>query len=78
MSNYYRAMNEDFGDNTEKVSLIDQINQYCYEHYEDGGDIVVETIDDEEKLARFETLGDLKEYIEVQQEHREEIQATVW
>ena len=78
MSNYYRAMNEDFGDNTEKVSLIDQINQYCYEHYEDGGDIVVETMDDEEKLARFETLGDLKEYIEVQQEHREEIQATVW
>ena len=78
MSNYYRAMNEDFGDNTEKVSLIDQINQYCYEHYEDGGDIVVETMDDEEKLARFETLGDLKEYIEVQQEHREEIRATAW
>ncbi len=71
-------MNEDFGDNTEKVSLIDQINQYCYEHYEEGGDIVVETMNDEEKVGRFESLESLQEWIEVQQEHRREIQATAW
>ena len=40
---------------------IEQINEYCYEHYEEGGDIVVECMEDEEKLARFETLGDLQE-----------------
>ena len=52
---------------------IEQINEYCYKHYEQGGDIVVECMDDEEKLARFETLEDLKQYIEINQENREEI-----
>ena len=57
---------------------IEQINSYCYEHYEEGGDIVVECMEDEEKLARFETLGDLQEYIETYQSHRKEIQSTAW
>ena len=57
---------------------IEEINQYCYEHYEEGGDIVVETMDDEEKLLRFETKESLQEYIEVQHEYRREIQATAW
>ena len=57
---------------------IEQINSYCYEHYEEGGDIVVECMEDEEKLARFETLGDLQEYIETYEEHRKEIQSTAW
>lgn len=57
---------------------IEQINQYCYEHYEEGGDIVVETMNDEEKLATFETLEDLKQWIEVNHEHRLEIQSTAW
>ena len=57
---------------------IEEINQYCYEHYEEGGDIVVETMDDEEKLGRFETKESLQEYIEVQHEYRREIQATAW
>jgi hypothetical protein len=57
---------------------IEQINEYCYEHYEEGGDIVVECMEDEEKLARFETLGDLQEYIETYEEHRKEIQSTAW
>lgn len=57
---------------------IDQINSYCYEHYEDGGDIVVECMQDEEKLKRFETLEDLRQYIEISQEHRREIESTIW
>jgi len=57
---------------------IDQINSYCYEHYEDGGDIVVECMEDEEKLKRFETLEDLRQYIEISQEHRREIESTIW
>ena len=57
---------------------IEQINEYCYKHYEQGGDIVVECMDDEEKLARFETLEDLKQYIEINQERREEIESTIW
>jgi len=57
---------------------IDQINSYCYEHYEDGGDIVVECMEDEEKLKRFETLEDLRQYIEIRQEHRREIESTIW
>jgi hypothetical protein len=57
---------------------IEKINEYCYEHYEEGGDIVVECMEDEEKLARFETLGDLQEYIETYEEHRKEIQSTAW
>ena len=56
---------------------IEQINEYCYKHYEQGGDIVVECMDDEEKLARFETLEDLKQYIEINQENREEIESTI-
>ena len=57
---------------------IEQINEYCYKHYEQGGDFVVECMDDEEKLARFETLEDLKQYIEINQERREEIKSTIW
>lgn len=57
---------------------IEQINEYCYKHYEQGGDIVVECMEDEEKLSRFETLEDLKQYIETYQEHREEIESTIW
>ena len=57
---------------------IEKINEYCYDHYEEGGDIVVECMEDEEKLARFETLGDLQEYIETYEEHRKEIQSTAW
>ena len=61
-----------------RAMSIEEINQYCYEHYEEGGDIVVETMDDEEKLGRFETKESLQEYIEVQHEYRREIQATAW
>ena len=57
---------------------IEQINQYCYENYEEGGDIVVETMDEKEKLGKFESLESLQEWIEVQHEHRREIQSTVW
>ena len=57
---------------------IEQINQYCYENYEKGGDIVVETMDDKEKVGRFESLESLQEWIEVQQDYRREIQATAW
>ena len=57
---------------------IEQINSYCYENYEEGGDIVVETMDEKEKLGKFESLESLQEWIEVQHEHRREIQSTVW
>jgi precorrin-6B methylase 2 len=57
---------------------IEQINQYCYENYEEGGDIVVETMDEKEKLGKFESLESLQEWIEVQHEHRLEIQSTAW
>ena len=57
---------------------IEQINSYCYENYEEGGDIVVETMDEKEKLGKFESLESLQEWIEVQHEHKLEIQATAW
>ena len=57
---------------------IEEIDLYAYEHYEQGGDVVVECMDDEEKLAKFQTLSDLKEYIEIYEEHRQEIQSTAW
>tara|TARA_R110002167_G_scaffold260694_2_gene467143 strand:- start:4622 stop:4816 length:195 start_codon:yes stop_codon:yes gene_type:complete len=60
------------------IMTIEQINSYCYKHYEEGGDIVVETMDEKEKLATFETLEHLKQWIQVQHEHRLEIQATAW
>ena len=57
---------------------LKEIDQYAYKHYEEGGDIVVECMDDDEKLARFETLSDLKEYIEINEQRRQEIQSTAW
>lgn len=57
---------------------IEEIDLYAYEHYEEGGDVVVECMEDEEKLARFETLSDLQEYIEIHEEHRKEIESTAW
>ena len=60
------------------IMTIEEIDEYAYKHYEEGGDIVVECMDDEEKLARFETLSDLKEYIEINEQRRQEIQSTAW
>lgn len=57
---------------------LKEIDEYAYKHYEKGGDIVVECMEDEEKLARFETLGDLQEYIETYEEHRKEIESAAW
>jgi len=60
------------------IMTIEEIDQYAYKHYEEGGDFVVECMDDEEKLARFETLEDLKQYIEINHERRMEIESTIW
>ena len=57
---------------------LKEIDEYAYKHYEQGGDIIVECMDDEEKLARFETLSNLKEYIEINEERRQEIEITAW
>ena len=57
---------------------LKEIDEYAYKHYEQGGDIIVECMDDEEKLARFETLSNLKEYIEMNEERRQEIEITAW
>lgn len=56
----------------------EEINEYAYKHYEQGGDIVIECMDNEEKLARFKTLRDLKDYIEINHENRLEIESTIW
>ena len=57
---------------------LKEINEYAYSRYEVGGDFVIECMNDEEKLSRFETLEDLKQYIEINQERREEIESTRW
>ena len=58
------------------IMTLKEIDEYAYKHYEQGGDIVVECMDDEEKLARFKTLDDLKFYIEINHEQRLEIEST--
>jgi precorrin-6B methylase 2 len=60
------------------IMTLKEIDEYAYKHYEQGGDIIVECMDDEEKLARFETLSNLKEYIEMNEERRQEIEITAW
>lgn len=57
---------------------IEQIDKYCYKHYENGGDVIVECMDDEEKLQRFPSLDLLKEYIEIYQENKKEVESTIW
>ena len=56
---------------------IEKINQYCYEHYEEGGDFVVETMNTAEKVGRFESTASLQAWIAVEKEHRREMQSTV-
>jgi precorrin-6B methylase 2 len=60
------------------IMTLKEIDEYAYKHYEQGGDIIVECMDNEEKLARFETLSNLKEYIEINEERRQEIEITAW
>jgi hypothetical protein len=60
------------------IMTLKEIDEYAYKHYEQGGDIIVECMGDEEKLARFETLSNLKEYIEMNEERRQEIEITAW
>lgn len=68
-----------FADGTTKEAslTIEEIDEYAYKHYDQGGDIVVECMEDEEKLDMFKTLASLEEWIYTQGEYRMEFQS-VW
>lgn len=57
---------------------VEEINDYAIANYEKGGDIVIETMTDAEKLEAFKSLDDLKFFCEIKHEQRLEIESTIW
>jgi hypothetical protein len=46
----------------EQIDFADQVYAICEEHYEDGGDTVVETFEPSEVIKEFKTIKDVQEY----------------
>ncbi len=46
----------------EQIGFVDQVYAVCEEHYEAGGDTVVETFEPSEILKEFKTISDVQEY----------------
>ncbi len=46
----------------EQIAFVDSVYAVCEEHYENGGDTVVETFCPSEILTEFKTIKDVQEY----------------
>lgn len=46
----------------EDAALVDAVYYACEQHYDAGGDTVVECFDPDDILAEFETVDDAREY----------------
>lgn len=46
----------------EQIEFVDSVYAMCEQHYEAGGDTVVECMDPKEILAEFKTLNDARSY----------------
>jgi len=47
----------------EQIAFVDSVYKMCEDHYEDGGDIIVECFDPEEIVAEFTSLADVRSFI---------------
>lgn len=71
---------------TMRQKWIEKIKAYATEHYEEGGwDYLVEAFDDSQieevanKHASYETFfEDMKDWVEVLDDRRADVRATIW
>lgn len=52
----------------EQVAFVDEVYALCEEHYEAGGDTIVECMDPQEILEQFKNLKEVKKYCGLQVE----------
>lgn len=46
----------------EQIAFVDSIYKECEEHYEDGGDTVVECMTPQEIMSQFKSIKDARDY----------------
>lgn len=59
-------------------AFVNRVRDLAMEKYEEGGDIIVECLTDQEIVERFDTIEHAKEFMELQYERRREIESTIW
>lgn len=59
-------------------AFINRVRDLAMEKYEEGGDIIVECLTDQEIIERFDNIEQAKEFMELQYERRREIESTIW
>tara|TARA_R110000851_G_scaffold123978_1_gene253971 strand:+ start:370 stop:567 length:198 start_codon:yes stop_codon:yes gene_type:complete len=61
-----------------QIKLTDSIKAMALANYEVGGDCIVECMNDNDILERFDSIEDAKQFMEVKDEMQREIESTIW
>ena len=61
-----------------QIKLTDSIKAMALANYEVGGHYIVECLNDDDILERFDSIEDAKQFMEVKDEMQREIESTIW
>ena len=61
-----------------KIDFVAEVQAVANHNYEVGGDCIVECMDENDILERFDTIEDVKQFMEVKAEQRSEQEACIW
>jgi hypothetical protein len=61
-----------------KMDFVAEVQAIANHNYEVGGDCIVECMNEDDILERFDTIEDVKQFMEVKAEQRSEAEACIW
>ena len=64
--------------NESQIKLIEEIKELALANYDEGGDIIVECLEDSEILEYMSSIKEAKEFMKLKAEQRREIESTIW
>ena len=64
--------------NESQIKLIEEIKELALANYDEGGDIIIECLEDSEILEYMSSIKEAKEFMKLKAEQRREIESTIW
>jgi hypothetical protein len=61
-----------------EIRLIESIKASAQKKYENGGDFIIECLEDGEILAYFDSVREANHWMKIKAEQRQEIESTIW
>lgn len=61
-----------------KLDFVAEVQILADHGYEDGGDYIIECMDENDILERFDTTEDVVQFLQVKAEQRREAEACIW